>query len=44
MALTASMMKDMTDMDSLAVSMLQESKNAVQEMALNMEDDQEADI
>ena len=44
MVLTASMMKDMTDMDSLAVSMLQESKNAVQEMALNMEDDQEADI
>lgn len=44
MALTASMMKDMTDTDSLAASMLQESRNAVQEMALNMEDDQEADI
>lgn len=44
MALTASMMKDVTDMDSLAANMIQESKNAIGEMALNVADDEEADI
>lgn len=43
MALTASMMKDAMDMDTLADSMLQESKNAIQEMKLNGEEE-EADI
>lgn len=44
MALTASMMKDVMDMDGLAASLLQESKNAIQEMTLNVADDEEADI
>lgn len=44
MALTASMMKDALDNDTLAASMLQESRNAIQEMELNLEDDAEADI
>lgn len=44
MALTASMMKDAMDMDTLAASMIRESQNAIQEMELNVEDDDEADI
>ncbi len=44
MALTASMMKDMMDMDSLAANLLLESKNAIQEMVLDMADDEETDI
>lgn len=45
MALTASMMKDVMDTDSLAASLIQESKNAIQEMELNMaEDDEETEI
>ncbi len=44
MALTASMMKDAMDMDALAASMLQESKNAIQEMKLDAAEEEEADI
>ncbi len=39
MALTASMMKDGMDMDALA-----ESRNAIQEMELNMAEEEDADI
>ena len=44
MALTASMMKDGMDMDALADGMLQESRNAIQEMELNMAEEEDADI
>ena len=44
MALTASMMKDGMDMDALADGMLQESRNAIQEMELNMGEEEDADI
>ena len=44
MALTASMMKDWMDMDALADGMLQESRNAIQEMELNMAEEEDADI
>lgn len=44
MALTASMMKDGMDMDALADDMLQESRNAIQEMELNMAEEEDADI
>ncbi len=43
MALTASMMKDAIDLDGLAVSMLEESKNAMQEMDLS-QDEEESEI
>ncbi len=44
MALTASMMKDGMNMDALADGMLQESRNAIQEMELNMAEEEDADI
>ena len=44
MALTASMMKDGMDMDALADGMLQESRNAIKEMELNMAEEEDADI
>lgn len=44
MVLTASMMKDGMDMDALADGMLQESRNAIQEMELNMAEEEDADI
>jgi len=44
MALTASMMKDALDEESLAASLIQESRNAIQRMQLNVSDDEEAEI
>lgn len=45
MALTASMMKDVLDEESLAVTLIQESQNAIQRMQLDMsEDGEEAEI
>ena len=44
MALTASMMKDAMDMDTLAASMIQESQNAIQEMHLGSDDEEESEI
>ncbi len=41
MALTASMMKDALDGDSLAETLLQESKNGIQKMELNVADEEE---
>lgn len=41
MALTASMMKDALDADGLEASLLQESKNAIQKMQLQAEEDDE---
>lgn len=41
MALTASMMKDALDEDSLTAALLQESKNGIQKMELNVSDDDE---
>ncbi|MCI8577584.1 MAG: PTS fructose transporter subunit IIA [Lachnospiraceae bacterium] len=44
MALTASMMKDALDGDTLAASLISESQNAIQEMKLALEEEEEADI
>ncbi len=44
MALTASMMKDALDEESLTASLIQESRNAIQKMQLNVSDDEEAEI
>lgn len=44
MALTASMMKDAMDMETLEASLIQESKNAIQKMQLNADDGEEAEI
>ena len=44
MALTATMMKDALDMESLEASLIQESQNAIQKMQLNVEDNDEAEI
>ncbi len=44
MALTASMMKDGMDMESLAAAMILESQNAIQEMKLNENDEEETEI
>ena len=41
MALTASMMKDALDGDSLAEALLQESRNGIQRMALDVGDEEE---
>lgn len=41
MALTASMMKDALDMESLTASLLDESRNAVQKMQLNVNEEEE---
>ena len=41
MALTASMMKDALDGDSLAEALLQESRNGIQRMALGVGDEEE---
>ena len=44
MALTAAMMKDALDMESLEASLIQESQNAIQKMQLNADDGEEAEI
>ncbi len=44
MALTASMMKDAMDMESLEASLILESQNAIQRMQLDVRDSDEAEI
>lgn len=44
MALTASMMKDVLDEESLTASLIQESQNAIQKMQLELNDEEESDI
>ena len=44
MALTAAMMKDAMDLESLKVSLIQESQNAIQKMQLDAGDGEEAEI
>ena len=44
MALTAAMMKDAMDLESLEVSLIQESQNAIQKMQLDAGDGEEAEI
>lgn len=44
MALTAAMMKDALDMESLEASLIQESQNAIQKMQFNVEDSEESEI
>ncbi len=44
MALTAALMKDAMDMDTLKESLISESRNAISQMELNTADDSEDDI
>lgn len=44
MALTATLMKDALDMESLKASLVSESRDAIKEMELKLDDDEEDDI
>lgn len=44
MALTATLMKDALDTDSLKASLVSESRDAIKEMELKLDDDEEDDI
>lgn len=44
MALTATLMKDALDTESLKASLISESRDAIKEMELKLDDDEEDDI
>lgn len=44
MALTATLMKDALDIESLKASLISESRDAIKEMELKLDDDEEDDI
>lgn len=44
MALTATLMKDALDTESLKASLVSESRDAIKEMELKLDDDEEDDI